>query len=231
MQQQATNEQGTNGCRPAREAGFSFIEILVVMGIIAVLTGGVLVVVQIMGKKGPQFDTQTRMQNLDALIQKFKMDTGTHPPSKVSKIGYIVGSEKKAKGENRVNEGIEALYQALTWEGIKTNYDFKEVELGNTDDDKLRKAVNKLNQAELYEILDGYGNPFVYIPSEDYVKAFEGGVPYISVNEEGEEDEPLAKPHKRSDGTGFVNPSSYQLYSMGPDGEPNTEDDIAPWKE
>ena len=224
------SSHGPSATRPSRAAGFSFIEILIVMGIIAMLTGGVLVVVSIMSKKGPQFDTLTRLQLMEGLISSFKRQAMTHPPSKVGSIPHVVGSKiKKPKGENLVNAGIEALYQSLTWKGIKTNYDFKEGELSNLDNDKLRKGVNRFEHPDLYEVMDGYGNPYVYIASEDYVKAYEGGLPYMSVNEEGEENEYLAKPHKRADGTGFVNPSSYQLYSMGPDGEPNTDDDIATW--
>ena len=40
-----------------RERGFTFIEILIVMGIISVLVGGVIVAMQIWNKKGPEFAT------------------------------------------------------------------------------------------------------------------------------------------------------------------------------
>ena len=75
------------------------------------------------------------------------------------------------------------------------------------------------------EICDAWGNPLVYIPSDQYLPTFDSGQPYINANF----DEWEAKPYKRDDGS-FYNPNSYQLYSVGKDGEPNTEDDIKLWE-
>ena len=36
-------------------------------------------------------------------------------------------------------------------------------------------------------------------------------------------------PWRLDDDSGFVNPNSFQIYSMGADGIPNTFDDITPW--
>ena len=34
----------------------------------------------------------------------------------------------------------------------------------------------------------------------------------------------------RAEGGGFVNPNGFQLFSLGEDGLPNTEDDVVSWK-
>jgi hypothetical protein len=34
---------------------------------------------------------------------------------------------------------------------------------------------------------------------------------------------------RQDTGTGFAQPNSFQVFSMGPDGLPNTEDDLKSW--
>ena len=41
-------------------------------------------------------------------------------------------------------------------------------------------------------------------------------------------DEVEAAPHRDADGQ-FRNANTFQIYSMGPDGQPNTEDDMGNW--
>ncbi len=79
------------------------------------------------------------------------------------------------------------------------------------------------------EIVDGWGNPLVYFHSSDYKKYADSGQTYSSkAFDTGEEMEVEARPWQREDGT-FYNPLTFQVYSMGPDGEPNTEDDVTTW--
>ena len=226
-----------NSKRPSRsdhrrsEAGFSFIEILIVMGIISVLVGGVVVAIGMWSQKGPEFATKNTLNKTKMLIEKWKSWASFHPPGDVTKIGVITGTGGKVSApDNRVNEGIESIYQALYWPGFKSDPQWdSELELKNKDEDKLRKAVNKLGTTELMEIVDGWGNPLIYFHSQDYKKYADGGQTYSATNPmDGVDMDVEARPWQREDGT-FFNPLGFQIYSMGPDGEPNTEDDVTTW--
>ena len=218
--------------RPAsKQAGFSFIEILIVMGIISVLVGGVVVAIGMWTEKGPEFQTKNTLTKTKALIENWKNWSSFLPPGDVEKISGITGTgEKVPAPENKINGGIEAIYQALYWPGFKGDPAWDPaVDLANRDDDKLRKAVNKLGTSELMEIVDGWGNPLVYFHSNDYKKYVDSGQTYSSKDyNSGEEMDVEARPWQREDGT-FYNPLTFQVYSMGPDGEPNTEDDVTTW--
>ena len=97
------------------------------------------------------------------------------------------------------------------------------------DEDELRKAVNKRGTKALKEIVDGWGNPLVYFHSSQYKRYADSGQTYSSKDyNSGEEMDVEARPWQREDGT-FYNPLTFQVYSMGPDGEPNTEDDVTTW--
>ncbi len=207
----------------ARQRGFSFIEILIVMGIISVLVGGVIVAINMWVQKGPEFATKNTITKTKALIEDWERNFEMLPPSDVTKIGMVTGSDIKAqKPDNTYNEGIEAVYQALFWPGFKST-DFGGDELGNTDEDELKKAVSKAG-VKLMEIRDAWGSPLVYFHRDDYGKYQEDGPVYL--NFRGDDVRP--KPW-RNEANELYNPSSFQIFSMGPDGEPNTEDDITPW--
>ena len=74
------------------------------------------------------------------------------------------------------------------------------------------------------ELRDAWGNPLVYFHRGDYGRYAERGVVYLTVLDERVE----ARPCRDADGS-FVNPRTFQIYSMGPDGVPNTDDDITAW--
>ena len=205
-----------------RQQGFSFIEILIVMGIISVLVGGVIVAINMWTEKGPVFATKNTLTKVKALVENWKQTYEMYPPGDVTRIADVAGAGKKAQAPgNDTNAGIEALYQALHWPGFKGT-ELTQDEVSNNDDDKLRAAIGKAS-ADLMEIRDAWENPFVYFNRDDYGKYADGASYYNGL---GDSVEP--KPWKNKDGT-FVNPESFQIYSMGPDGEPNTADDITPW--
>ena len=209
------------------ERGFSFIEILIVMAIIGVLAAGITVAINIWLKRGPEFATKQTLSKTKLMIENWKQTFEMYPPSDVTRIAAVAGQGNKASSpENKVNMGIEAIYQALYWPGFKSDPEWGPDELSNVDEDTLKKAINKHGTTELMEIRDAWGNPLVYFHRDDYAVAFDSGVPYM----DGNFNEYEAKPYKNDDGT-FVNPSSFQIYSVGEDGEPNTEDDVKVWEQ
>jgi prepilin-type N-terminal cleavage/methylation domain-containing protein len=219
--------------RAAGARGFSFIEVLVVMGIIAVLAGIALVVMGIVQKKAPEFKTKTRLQKIAGTIEAFRLQTGVYPPTDIQKIKMTTGFPIQAgKLTNTVNAGIESLYQCLMLPGFDHKLDVSEAELGNTDEDKLDKPIAVSGSTELYELLDAWGNPFVYLVDADYAASFKEGVTYtlgsVSAEASGEPSVQV-KAWKLSTG-GYAQAGKFQLFSMGPDGLPNTDDDIKAWE-
>jgi prepilin-type N-terminal cleavage/methylation domain-containing protein len=210
-----------------RDAGFSFIEILIVMGIIAILSGLVVVAIGIMTRKKPEIETTTRIQKLVGAVNDLKMKFGgMYPPMSLTAIEAVAGGGASIKKvPNHTNEGIEALYQSIYWPGVGLDPQFSDADLGNTDEDELDKAVGR--GKALSEVIDGWGNPIIYIPSTEYATVWQNPVLYVQGEQKGGE-EVQVRPWK-IEGQGYENPTSFQVFSMGPDGQPNTEDDIKGW--
>ncbi len=213
------------------QRGFSFIEILIVMGIIATLAGLTIVAVQIFAREGPQMQTKTTLQKVQALIGTVKTQMEIFPPLDITRCPklYMMGPEKVRAPGNDSNAGIEVVYQSLFWDGMNVEPSFGDGELKNTDEDELGKAAISNGNPALLEIVDAWGNPLVYIPATDYAKVENSPVHYIlgDLDREGEQVE--VRPWKSEHG-GYARPNSFQLFSMGPDGEPNTEDDLKAWE-
>lgn len=207
-------------------AGFSFIEILVVMGIIAVLVGLGIGVYQIAAKKTPQVKTDALLQKMRSNVDMWRGQFRAVPPSALERIAVITGlpiKVGKPQPSNTNNVGIETLYQCLVMPGFPHNPDI-DAELCNTDEDFLDKPLAKSGAKDLFEIKDAWDNPLVYMVEADYA-AFEKDPPTY-INAQGEAVNP--KPYRSPSG-GFAQPNGYQLYSMGPDGQPNTDDDRKAW--
>lgn len=223
----------------AGERGFSFIEILVVMGIIAVLAGMVVLAINIIARKGPEQRTRVLLNNLSATTDHWKRKFGAYPPTDFQQLTlYVAPSLKIPKAPNTTNLGIESLYQALHLHGFGTTPslrdpasedDLGEGDLSNTDDDGVDKSFNIKDSTRLYEIRDGWGNPLVYFASAQYASADKDPPIYICGADDAPESDVRPRPWRSPTG-GFAKPDSYQLFSMGPDGVPNTEDDLKAWE-
>jgi len=161
--------------RPAsRAAGFSFMEILVVMGIIAVLVGLSVGIFKIVGKKGPEVKTRALLMKMRTNIDSWRGAFKAWPPSDLNKLNAVTGAKYgvgKAQPPNDANWGIESLVQCLLMPGYDHN-------------------------AEIDEDLRG--------------------------------DAVTPKPWRNPNGA-FAQQGAYQIYSMGEDGMPNTDDDLKAW--
>jgi prepilin-type N-terminal cleavage/methylation domain-containing protein len=209
----------------ARARGFSFIEILVVMGIIAVLAGLGTMVVMMWIKGAPKKETEATAQLLTGQVNAWKGRHHAYPPAKLADVFKVAGEvgapiKHTSNGEN---EGIEALFQALNWPSVGADTGLSaEKQLSNLDEDKLSNSPTAKGP-DLFEIKDGWGNPFVYFPNTAYAQADRDPPTYSSRNG------PVNPRPWKEEGGGFVNPNGFQVFSMGEDGEPNTEDDVKGW--
>lgn len=218
--------------RPApRSAGFSFMEILVVMGIIAVLVGLSVGIFKIVGKKGPEVKTRALLMKMRTNIDAWRGAFKAWPPSNLNNLAAVTGlriTVGKAQPPNDQNWGIESLLQCLTMPGYDHNPELDD-DLVNTDGDELDKALAKSGVAALSEVKDAWGNPLIYFTDADYAQAEKNPPTYLT----GEDsvmrgDAVLPKPWRNANGA-FAQQGAYQIYSMGEDGQPNTEDDLKAW--
>ena len=215
------------------QRGFSFIEIIVVMGIISILAGLSVVVVQMMAKKGPKMKTGLLLNRVSTSVEAWKGKFGAYPPSEVGKIFLVTNlpTTKISRLPNLNNQGIRSLYICLNLTAFG-----KAVELNNEDltpeeemDDALDRPVEGLTSPKLWEIVDAYRNPLVYINSMDYLSYDKNPPTYIAKDAEGQPRPVNPKPWKSGKTEAFEQARSYQLFSMGEDGTPNTDDDLKSW--
>lgn len=208
-------------------AGFSFVEILVVMGIIAVLVGLGLGVYQIAIKQAPKTKCAALLGKVRASADLWKGRYKFYPPSEFQKLSTVLGTSIKLGRPvptNTTNPGIEALVQALYTPGFGQNPDLDE-DRCNTDEDALDKPFASNGDLKLWEVKDPWGHPLVYFTEADYKDAEKNPPTYV--NGDGEAVTP--KPWRTSTGS-FAQANGFQLYSMGEDGQPNTEDDVKAWE-
>jgi prepilin-type N-terminal cleavage/methylation domain-containing protein len=217
-----------------RDRGFTFVEILIVMGIISVLAGLGVLALNLLSQKAPEIRTKNLVAKVNGGITHFHSRFHAYPPSNPAQIATVTGAAGLSLGKtsNLVNAGSESLYLSFLVPGFGRSADLVDDELGNTDKDQTEKPfVPTLTVHDLFEIVDAWGNPLVYIAAADYL-AYDKDPPvyYTGAQDEGVEPEVRPSPWKSEKTGAFAQPRSYQLFSLGPDSLPNTEDDIKSWE-
>ncbi|MCE9634154.1 MAG: type II secretion system GspH family protein [Planctomycetes bacterium] len=211
-----------------RNAGFTLIEILVVIAIIAAILGGVSIMIRKASGVQQTLKATNRVNGLGAAIDMLHApdNLGMYPPSRMDQLigPGATGPVGKKLGTppNDVNCGIESVYVAVRLKGVKADVSGFESDdsIANLDDDRATAMVPDMMSGDLFEYIDPWGNPLVYISSRDY-KDPKKVERYVL----GDKQEVKVAPAKRPNGE-FVRPDSFQLFSMGPDGVPGTDDDI-----
>jgi hypothetical protein len=127
---------------------------------------------------------------------------------------------------NKLNLGSELLVISLLAPG-RPDPGIADERLGNTDGDSARKSLTSLPLPALYEIVDQWKNPIVYIHRSDYDQVFE----YQTLPADGSEWTQSVHAKKNPKTDAYYNHTSFQLLSAGPDGEFGTNDDIANYEE
>jgi len=213
--------------RRAAEEGFTLIEIMVVIAIIASLIGTASLMLNIARKKQLVTQTQGRLNTLGAALEDLHNTNqlGRYPPTSLAKLTFqgFEGSKFMA-GANDTNVGIETLYVVFRLPGLNVRPQGLDGDdcIANTDGDKAPIAIPGMAKSDLFEYVDAWGHPLVYFASADYKDPSK--VELYVLSEGGEK----VKVHpKINEKTGeFLRPDSFQLFSLGPDGKPDTDDDI-----
>ncbi len=200
--------------------GFTLIEMLVVIAIIGILTAIAIPTISSVKTRSQVKALEANFQRMRLAIENYSNDFGDYPPSRFKKLGL--------RRSNGMNDGIECLVRCLTT-GTKSGpyMTFKDEELGNLDNDKLSNNKNPtesiLNTKDLFEVVDPWGNPIVYLHNMDYDR---GGT--MSLKMGGSAAVTAAKSAKTGQFSGH---NTFQLFSAGPDGLVGTEDDVRAWGE
>ena len=219
---QARSERGVL----RRGSGFTLVELLVVIAIIAILAGISIAGLQLAQEEGHVGAERHTISLIRTGIEQFSQAMGDYPPTS---LDYF-----KVKG-NGINEGNESVFACL--QTRKKNGPFighlDESRWQNLDGDKLSstdlaslRATLDWTRAgdQLLEYVDYWGNPFVYIHNRDYGKKLKYKAADGSVFE--------VEAAKSPSTGGYAAPTSYQLWSLGPDGlnQNGDGDDICSWK-
>jgi prepilin-type N-terminal cleavage/methylation domain-containing protein len=216
--------------RPAgRDAGFSFLEIVVVMAIAAVLVGMGAWAYRHAMRKAQVARTDALLATMRGNVMSLHARFRAYPPSDLNRLPAVAGiaiQVGRPVPPNVSNSGMESLHQALRMPGIDHNPELSDGDLSNTDHDALDRPLAPNGDAFLYEVRDAWLHPLVYFVESDYLTAEKDPPVYVN----GNGDVVTPRPYRTASGTGFAQPHAYQLYSMGPDGRPNTDDDRLAWE-
>jgi prepilin-type N-terminal cleavage/methylation domain-containing protein len=209
-----------------RDGGFTLIEVMVVIAIIAALIGAGSLMLGIAQRKRMITQTQGALNSLGAGLEMLRSNDqlGRYPPTQIGKLTFPGFDGSKFGGQpNATNIGIETIYVVFRLPGISVVPQGLDAEtaIGNTDGDNALTPVGKLAKTDLFEYMDAWGNPLVYISASDY-KDPSKVADYVLGNGTPVKVEPL-----KNEKTGeFVRPDSFQLMSIGPDAKPGTDDDL-----
>lgn len=209
-------------------SGFTLIEVMVVMAILAGLVAGVTVMVRAAQGKKEVFATKTRLGEIAAGLEMLKSPDklGAYPPTDVTGLygpGKSGNVGKQLGGGNDKNCGIESVWVAFHLSGIRVSSQALDdpAAYGNLDGDSGAAAVGEMPDAQLREYLDAWGQPLVYIHNRDFKKMDKLDT-YVLADGKTEV---KVQPRKNSLGE-FESTASFQLFSIGPDATPGTDDDV-----
>lgn len=211
-----------------RAAGFTLVEVLVVLTIIGII-GAVLImrVSSTARADAMEMEAKSFIMTIDAALEEYK----NHPKFGVLPATSLENVPGVGRLQNRINMGIESLVLALNskkFDGTRVFEGGREEAYENLDGDSTAKPMSYLSTSELLEVVDPWDNPYAYFNAEDYERT--DVRKYKVLAQDGDEHEIVTvKPHVNPKTRSFFNMSTYQLFSAGPDGVFNTEDDIGNW--
>jgi prepilin-type N-terminal cleavage/methylation domain-containing protein len=198
-------------------AGFTLIEMLAVLAIIAILTA--VLVTQIGGARDAVEVRLARvlLQQIDLAVADYEVDHGDWPASSFAGEGAV---------PNAINLGGERLVVAL-WSDGREGAGLSADELGNTDGDQSASALTDIPTRDLFELADPWGNPVAYFHHSDYGRA---DVYHTFDPVTGERRETQVTALKNPKLGRFYEHRRFQLLCAGADGAFGTDDDIANFK-
>ena len=201
--------------------GFTLIEILVVISILGVLMALVSVLVIRARSHSDRLQTEQLVTAyLPNAIERYKQEFKRLPPMTLKELTAIPRYKGMAIPDNSTNECSEVLLVALRHPDFSAPLGESDLPVENpfqnTDRDIWNKVPDGTTDVDAFEIVDTWGNPVVYIHKNAYKD------PVRIINAEGDEIEVFAV--KKPDGS-YYNPTTYQIISVGEDGQQDSTED------
>ena len=205
---------------PCGRRGFTLIEILVVLTILAALIAIVSPLLFKVQERGERAVTAACLQNIKTALRNRAADPriGDLPPSALAAAGF--------ESPNDLNEGIEVLVALLGAEGAEPNPFEDENKLINLDGDRDPRRMTYQQTRDFWEYADSWGNPFIYFRLRDFSDHPDAKVRYQLGDARVIEVSPI-RSHKTGSFAGLSD--CFQLISLGPDCEFGTDDDVVSW--
>jgi prepilin-type N-terminal cleavage/methylation domain-containing protein len=205
--------------------GFTFIEVMVVMVILAALAGLLVPALRFARHRADRESCKQEVTRLSLGIENFadQDSFADWPPATLDRLGVT--------RSNQINEGIESLVLCMSVErGEGPYFEFDRERLTNYDGDSGPENILheklKIGSArnDLEEYVDLWETPYVYFPSNAY-----GSRAKYQAGEERQFEATVVKDAER--GT-FPAPFKFVIWSCGPDGvnENGEGDDIVSWR-
>lgn len=201
--------------------GFTLIEMLVVIGLLGLLFVALLPL-------AGGAEEQNRRAVCKALVEQAAQAAKAYANQR--RFGdfprddfYDITGKLKDQPSNGYNTGIESfLFLVNRSDSGKPRFPERDDYLGNSDDDKGRIPIAKLDRVERVELVDPWDNPIAYFHNKNY------GIEqtYRMVGENIDESDAEQSVRAWRDGAVAINKGTFQIFSAGPDGVFNTEDDI-----
>lgn len=191
--------------RQSTMRAFTLIEMLVVVAIIGILLSVSFAAFSGATGTARKGATKTMIEQIKTALENYSNDFGDYPPS----------SPRRSKDKG-INDGIESLVRCLmTTEKNGPYLQFSDKKLYDSDSDSV------------YEVIDDWGRPFIYLHNKDYAKGQK-----VSILDENLVATSVDAKGSKSDKTSqYQSLSSFQIWSCGPDGKNNggKDDDINSW--
>jgi prepilin-type N-terminal cleavage/methylation domain-containing protein len=210
-----------------RPGGFTLVEMLVVLVIIAALIG--MAATGIPAAMRAQRRTQatsliTQVQGALMSMQVDKESYGRYPPTRCVdiRIGRKLVGKELGTPSNDLNVGIETVWFLTNHPDIPVKQVTNNAEqIQNCDADNFRASLSTASDSEAREYVDPWGWPLVYFHNMDY-KDPKGCTRIKGLGGEVIEVRPKRLP--KAKGGQYLGPNSFQLFSVGPNGQQDPDD-------
>jgi prepilin-type N-terminal cleavage/methylation domain-containing protein len=225
-----------------RRRGFTLIEVLIVVSIIILLAAVLIISFSGAFNKSKEAQTKTTIETLKSNVETYQTAWGIPPPANLGDLGALAGYPALAD-PNKTNIGIEALVLALRSKREQGPYIDApllqdDTRRTNLDMDNALEAaldaryidIEPNSSRELFEIVDAWGNPLVYLDLKTITRGnYEFDV-NLANGTTTRIDATACSDALRHPVTGQL-PTGYVIWSFGEDGinQYGLGDDITSW--